>query len=114
MASSEPSAAEPHSDGPLYSLENILGDDHDKLEHPHTKPEGWDEEDTERDVAHGYCIECEGAWCPLPQISSPIYALALQTNQQRCTVAPVRMITAKSASQHSIEKAAGKSTPQNP
>lgn len=114
MASSEPSTAEPHSNGPLFSLENILGDDHDKLEHPHIQPEGWDEEVAGREVARGYCVECEGAWCPLPPISSPMYALALQTNQQRCSVTPVRMNTAKSASQHSIEKAAGKITPRNP
>jgi hypothetical protein len=61
MASSEPSAAESHGNGPLFSLENILGDEHEKLEHPHIKPEGWDEEEIEREVAHGYCIECEGA-----------------------------------------------------
>jgi hypothetical protein len=53
---------ESQNDGPAFSLENILGNDHDKLEHPDVRPEGWDEEDTERDVAHGYCVECEGAW----------------------------------------------------
>jgi hypothetical protein len=66
MASSElsgaESLAESHSDGPTFSLENILGNDHDKLEHPDTRPEGWDEEDAEREAAHGYCVECEGAW----------------------------------------------------
>ena len=25
-------------------------------------PEGWDEEDAVREGAHGYCVECEGAW----------------------------------------------------
>jgi len=62
MASPKPSTAVSHSNGPLYSLENILGDDHDKLEHPDIRPEGWDEEDAERQVARGYCVECEGAW----------------------------------------------------
>ena len=114
MASSEPSASEPHTNGPLFSLENILGDDHDKLEHPLIKPEGWDEEDTVREVAHGYCVECEGAWCPLIPISSSMYTLAPQINQQRCTVTPVRTITAKSALQHSIERAVGNCTLQNP
>ena len=76
MASSEPSAAESQSNGPLFSLENILGDDHDKLEHPHIKPEGWDEEEIEREVAHGYCIECEGAWRPPSPVCSPTDGLA--------------------------------------
>ncbi|KAI9510542.1 hypothetical protein F5148DRAFT_1178572 [Russula earlei] len=59
MENSELSGPESHSNGPLFSLENILSDDHDKLEHPHIRPEGWDEEDMERQVAHGYCVECE-------------------------------------------------------
>ena len=46
---------------PPFSLENILDNDHDKLEHPDIRPEGWDEEDVDREVAHGYCVECEGA-----------------------------------------------------
>ncbi|KAF8471389.1 hypothetical protein DFH94DRAFT_674398 [Russula ochroleuca] len=59
MASPGQSGSESHSNGPTFSLENILGNDHDKLEHPDIRPEGWDEEDAEREVAHGYCIECE-------------------------------------------------------
>jgi hypothetical protein len=62
MASSGLSETESHSNGPLYSLENILGDDHEKLEHPDVRPEGWDEEGAEREAEHGYCVECEGAW----------------------------------------------------
>jgi hypothetical protein len=62
MASSELPGSESHSNGPTFSLENILGNDHDKLEHPDIRPEGWDEEVAEREVAHGYCVECEGAW----------------------------------------------------
>ena len=53
---------ESQDNGPLFSLENILGDDHEKLEHPDVRPEGWDEEDVEKEIAHGYCVECEGAW----------------------------------------------------
>ncbi|KAF8494190.1 hypothetical protein F5888DRAFT_1617103 [Russula emetica] len=59
MTSSELPGAESHSNDPTFSLENILGNDHDKLEHPNIRPEGWDEEDVEREVAHGYCVECE-------------------------------------------------------
>ncbi|KDR84043.1 hypothetical protein GALMADRAFT_219873 [Galerina marginata CBS 339.88] len=46
-----------------FSLENILGENHDAVEHPGTdRPEpatGWDEEDTEQPLAEGYCVECE-------------------------------------------------------
>jgi hypothetical protein len=62
MASPGLSETESHSNGPQYSLENILGDEHDKLEHPDVRPEGWDEEGAEREAPHGYCVECEGAW----------------------------------------------------
>ena len=61
MASSGLSEPGSHSNGPLYSLENILGNDHEKLEHPDVRPEGWDEEGAEREAEHGYCVECEGA-----------------------------------------------------
>ncbi|KAJ8086986.1 hypothetical protein PM082_005811 [Marasmius tenuissimus] len=48
-----------------FSLENILSNNHETLEHPGTvngsavKPSGWDEEDSERPIAEGYCVECE-------------------------------------------------------
>jgi hypothetical protein len=114
MASPGQSGSESHSNGPTFSLENILGNDHDKLEHPDIRPEGWDEEDAEREVAHGYCIECEGAWYYSPPVSSPFMRWVLQTNQRKCAVKHVRMITAKCASQRNIEKAAGKSIPRRP
>ena len=65
MASYGFSEKELHSNAPQYSLENILGDNHEKSEHPDNRPEGWDEECAEREAAHGYCAECkarEGAW----------------------------------------------------
>jgi hypothetical protein len=114
MASSELPGDESHSNGPTFSLENILGNDHDKLEHPDIRPEGWDEEDVERDVAHGYCVECEGAWCYSLPIGNPLTWWALQTNQLKCAVKHVQMITAKYVSQRNIEKAAGKSILQSP
>ncbi|KAJ3572261.1 hypothetical protein NP233_g3203 [Leucocoprinus birnbaumii] len=50
----------------VFSLENILGDNHDAIEHPtvtgdvaSTPAGGWDEEDAERPPVEGYCIECE-------------------------------------------------------
>ena len=47
-----------------FSLENILGKNHDTVEHPGTEhtqaATGWDEEETEKPLAEGYCVECEG------------------------------------------------------
>lgn len=48
-----------------FSLENILGANHEVLEHPKYReedkpPGGWDEEITEKPAAEGYCVECEG------------------------------------------------------
>jgi hypothetical protein len=47
-----------------FSLENILGKNHDTVEHPSTEhtqaATGWDEEETEKPLAEGYCVECEG------------------------------------------------------
>ena len=99
MASSGLSGSESHSNGPAFSLENILGNDHDKLEHPDIRPEGWDEEDAEQEAAHGYCVECEGAWYHSSPVSSPFMRWVLQTNQLKCAARHVRMITAKCASQ---------------
>ncbi|KAJ8515796.1 hypothetical protein ONZ45_g6835 [Pleurotus djamor] len=46
-----------------FSLENILGENHDTIEHPTVKDGptgGWDEEEaSEKPVAEGYCVECE-------------------------------------------------------
>jgi len=47
-----------------FSLENILGENHDAVEHPGTEntqaATGWDQEETEKPLAEGYCVECEG------------------------------------------------------
>lgn len=46
-----------------FSLENILGENHDNLEHPRFRDEDCTEEDSEtaaQPAAEGYCIECEG------------------------------------------------------
>jgi hypothetical protein len=49
-----------------FSLENILGENHDAVEHPGTtsaeKAVGWDEEEAEVPLADGYCVECEGKY----------------------------------------------------
>ena len=50
-----------------FSLANILGEDHENVEHPtvateaHATPAGWDEEAGVEQVAQGFCVECEGA-----------------------------------------------------
>ncbi len=57
----------------VFSLENILGADHESLEHPgiNGSPSGWDEETPEKPPAEGYCIECEGKKaCSVISISS--------------------------------------------
>ncbi|KAI0340746.1 hypothetical protein BDW22DRAFT_1397671 [Trametopsis cervina] len=49
-----------HAEG--FSLATILGEDHEHLEHPDFKDKpqgGWDEEEKETEVAHGFCVECE-------------------------------------------------------
>jgi len=46
-----------------FLLENILGENHEFVEHPAASDRaatGWDEEEIERPVAEGYCVECEG------------------------------------------------------
>ncbi|KDQ29697.1 hypothetical protein PLEOSDRAFT_1055696 [Pleurotus ostreatus PC15] len=50
------------SDNSKFSLENILGENHETIEHPSANGNpsgGWDEEATEKPVAEGYCVECE-------------------------------------------------------
>lgn len=67
MTSPAPEAAPTQTNGSsrgIFSLANILGH-HDNLEHPKYREEdkpagGWDEEITEKPVADGFCVECEG------------------------------------------------------
>ena len=68
-AGSPDSQAAPGPSKPTFSLENILGQDHESIEHPsatdepQTAAEGWDEEAAQEHAAQGFCIECEGALC---------------------------------------------------
>ena len=61
-----------------FSLANILDSNDEHLAHPGIKPdipaEGWDEEQIEKEVAAGYCIECEGA-CSQPPFLLHVYAI---------------------------------------
>ncbi|TFK66561.1 hypothetical protein BDN72DRAFT_823216 [Pluteus cervinus] len=61
MSKSSPDDATTSTNGTL-SLEHILGDNHESLEHPGLNgkpPGGWDEEMPAAPVKDGYCIECE-------------------------------------------------------
>ncbi|KAH6914775.1 hypothetical protein BKA70DRAFT_1510291 [Coprinopsis sp. MPI-PUGE-AT-0042] len=40
-----------------FTLDNILGHEHDKIENSHA--EGWDEESADKPPTEGFCIECE-------------------------------------------------------
>lgn len=51
-----------------FSLENILGDEPDSVEHPKAD-DNWDEEIPDKAPVEGYCIECEGA--NLTSVSRP-------------------------------------------
>ena len=113
MASSGLSGTESHSNGPLYSLENILGDDHEKVEHPDVRPEGWDEEEAEREVAHGYCVECEGAWSHSFWLAIHLRDIASQTSPQKCAAKHVWTTTAMCVFRRSTERAAAKSIPRS-
>lgn len=48
----------------VFNLQNILGENNDIIEHPGTQPAepatGWDQEETEKPLQEGYCVECEG------------------------------------------------------
>lgn len=51
-----------------FSLETILSDNHDAVEHPGTNgvaPSGWDEEIPEHVAVEGFCVECEGELYPV-------------------------------------------------
>ncbi|KAJ8582217.1 hypothetical protein M405DRAFT_831025 [Rhizopogon salebrosus TDB-379] len=62
-------SAESKNDHDTFTLENILGSNHEAVEHPRLKEndldgatgpaEGWDEESVSRPAAEGFCVECE-------------------------------------------------------
>lgn len=60
----DPSPESKSTPSGAFSLENILSENHDAVEHPGTTASreavGWDEEDAEVPLADGYCVECEG------------------------------------------------------
>ncbi|KAF9464797.1 hypothetical protein BDZ94DRAFT_1255278 [Collybia nuda] len=55
-------SSEPTLNISTFSLENILGENHDAVEHPGMKgapASGWDEETPEVGALEGFCVECE-------------------------------------------------------
>lgn len=59
-AAEHPSVPEKPPNG-AFSLENILGEHHENLEHPKFRKELLeDSEPLENVAAEGFCIECEG------------------------------------------------------
>jgi hypothetical protein len=61
-----------------FSLENILGENPEDVQHPNgtqgSEATGWDEESTERPLAEGFCIECEGKSAPPSNRRNVLYA----------------------------------------
>lgn len=65
----EPTSQPDESPSGNFTLENILGTNHEDVEHPRLKEkdssdatepgEGWDEESVVRPAADGFCVECE-------------------------------------------------------
>ena len=100
-----------------FSLETILSDDHEAVEHPgrsdgQPAASGWDEETIETPVIEGYCVECEGpsfsfAACPLAH--SDVLKISLLKYHARHVV----MSTAKCVSQHNTEKVPGRDIPSS-
>jgi hypothetical protein len=100
----------------VFSLENILGENHEFIEHPGCNGEitGWDEEIPEKAAVEGYCVECEGqslcvAWVNIFLTPSN----TMQTSQHRCFAKLAQIITAKFASLHSTGRAQGSDMPQS-
>lgn len=132
------------NDHVVFSLENILGDNHDAIEHPtvtgdvaSTPAGGWDEEDTERPLIEGYCIECEGVYLTIPRLQdADHYHLTIslrsthcempaivqmtptsrpfQTNLHKCSVKLAQILIAKSVSPPSIAKVLENDTRHDP
>lgn len=123
-ASSNNVATDNDASGAAFSLENILGDKHDTLEHPglkqqeldaQTTAEGWDEESANRPIAEGFCVECEGEW---PRGSGgddrADWVFPWQTNPHNYHAKNARTTIAKCASPRNIERDLEKSTQSRP
>ena len=102
-----------------FSLENILGENHDAVEHPgpkHTQAAtGWDEEETEKPLAEGYCVECEGV-SPILYISNDSGSPpnhSPQTNLRRCFARLALMHTVKFALQPNTARDLGSNIQSN-
>lgn len=80
------SPAEPAAPS-AFSLDTILSDKSETLEHPDFKDKsdgGWDEESTEHIAAEGFCIECEGEHPSFPHERTHPDERSDQTNPHSC------------------------------
>lgn len=71
---------------PAFSLENILGENHDAVEHPGIKgapATGWDEESPEVAAVEGFCVECEGERMVAP-ILYRLFTNAVRIGRSAC------------------------------
>ena len=101
-ASADVSTEQTKPVGRDFSLQNILGENPEDVQHPDTKlngaqPTGWDEESTERPLAEGFCIECEGKHrtqpsgnnadlFPVPSLDQPAQILCETCSDVYCEV----------------------------
>jgi len=112
----------PTESGATFSLENILGNNHDELEHPGLKQQeldahataakGWDEESANRPAAEGFCVECEGESVPrvVVWMGPSSNGVVWQTSLHSCRVKNARTTIAKCVSPRNIEKDPERST----
>lgn len=88
QSSTDVSATETNPPGRDFSLENILGENPEDVQHPNGTTQGeatgWDEESTERPLAEGFCIECEGEVPQLVQLGKMLILFPDQPAQIFC------------------------------
>ena len=115
MSDTAPLLTTPSKPAVAFSLETILSNDHEAVEHPGSSDgqaaaSGWDEEPIDTPVIEGYCVECEGAsfgfetW---PLAHSNVLKISLLRYHARRVV----MSTVKCVSRHNTEKDPGRDIP---
>lgn len=85
-----------------FSLENILGENHDAVEHLAARvapATGWDEENIERPLVEGYCVECE---------DQPAEVLCETCSDPYCEVCFAAQHRKGSRKQHAVKSLASK------
>ncbi|PPQ75909.1 hypothetical protein CVT26_000174, partial [Gymnopilus dilepis] len=99
--SSESNASSSATTSGAFSLQNILSENHDEIpeQTPANRSEGasggWDEEETEKPVAEGYCIECE---------DQPAEVLCVTCGDPYCEVCFAAQHRKGSRKKHTVKK----------